>query len=106
MLAITVGRKYCLTRLCFIFLERSLRGSFLDNLDIVDNYPFMKNCVIKLIRDIRRKYPGIIVVNRGFTIVEDIAPYVDAVLFEDFGTYYDFSKNSTLSGVLTTMCGW
>ncbi len=78
-------------------LGKGFKGIFLDNLDMVDNYPFMKNCVRKIIRDIRRKYPSIIiVVNRGFAIVEDIAPYVDAVLFEDFGTYYDFSKKQYL----------
>ena len=78
-------------------LGKGFKGVFLDNLDMVDNYPFMKNCVIKLVKDIRKKYPNvIIVVNRGFTIVEDIAPYVDAVLFEDFGTFYDFSKKQYL----------
>jgi len=78
-------------------LGKGFKGVFLDNLDMVDNYPFMKNCVIGLIRSIREKYPNIIiVVNRGYTIVEDIAPYVDAVLFESFGTYYDFSKKQYL----------
>jgi len=78
-------------------LGKGFKGIFLDNLDMVDDYPFMKNCVIKLVKDIRKKHPNvIIVVNRGFAIVEDIAPYVDAVLFEDFGTYYDFSKKQYL----------
>ncbi len=73
-------------------LERGFKGVFLDNLDIVDKYPFMRNCVVGLVKDIRGKYPNIvIVVNRGFSIIEEIAPFIDAILFENFGTYYDFN---------------
>lgn len=78
-------------------LEKGFSGVFLDNLDMVDVYPWMKECLILLIKEIRSRYPGIIiVVNRGFTIIDDIAPYIDAVLFECFGTYYDFKTGKYL----------
>ncbi|MCD6521951.1 endo alpha-1,4 polygalactosaminidase [Candidatus Calescamantes bacterium] len=76
-------------------LQKGADGVFLDNLDTVDIYPTIKQGFITLIREIRRKFPQIfIVVNRGFTIVEEIAPYIDGVLFECFTTHYDFLTKS------------
>ncbi|WP_456365037.1 endo alpha-1,4 polygalactosaminidase [Thermococcus sp.] len=73
-------------------LSRGFTGVFLDNVDYVDRYPKKKTAMVELIREIRERYPGItIIVNRGFSIKEEIAPYVDYVLFEDFITYYNFS---------------
>ena len=78
-------------------LDKGFRGVFLDNLDMVDRYPWMKNGIINLVKTIRQEYPNvIIIVNRGFTIIDSIAPYIDAVLFECFGTYYDFSSKKYL----------
>ncbi|WP_297506045.1 endo alpha-1,4 polygalactosaminidase [Thermococcus sp.] len=73
-------------------LSRGFEGVFLDNVDYVDRYPKKKTAMVELIRAIRERYPGItIIVNRGFSIKEEIAPYIDYVLFEDFITYYNFS---------------
>ncbi len=78
-------------------MNRGFDGVFLDNLDIVDLYPWMKDCVINLVKKIREENPSIVmIVNRGFSIAREIAPYIDAILFEDFGTYYDFEKNKYL----------
>jgi len=74
-------------------LSRGFNGIFLDNLDYVDVYPGKKGAMISLIRAIRERYPGIvIIVNRGFSIANEIAPYVNYILFEDFVTYYNFSS--------------
>jgi len=71
---------------------RGFSGVFFDNLDIVDDYPDFKHGIIKIIKEVKRQYKGfIIVVNRGFSILYEIAPYIDALLFECFGTYYDFT---------------
>jgi len=49
--------------------------------------------MVELVRSIREHYPNItIIVNRGFSIVRDITPYIDYLLFEDFVTYYDFDS--------------
>ncbi|MDV3104295.1 hypothetical protein [Thermococcus waiotapuensis] len=73
-------------------LSRGFEGVILDNLDYVDKYPEKKTAMVELIRRIRELYPGItIIINRGFSIKDEIAPYINYVLFEDFITYYDFS---------------
>ena len=73
-------------------LSRGFDGVFLDNVDYVEVYPEKKRAMVNLIRAIRERYPGIvIIVNRGFSIKDEVAPYIDYVLFEDFVTYYDFS---------------
>ncbi len=72
-------------------LGKGFSGVFLDNLDMVDAYPFMRGGVVELVRKIRQEHPDIvIVVNRGFSVLSDIAQYIDALLFECFGTTYDF----------------
>jgi len=74
-------------------LSRGFNGIFLDNLDYVELYPDKKEAMVDLVRAIRRRYPGVtIAVNRGFSIIEEVAPYVDYVLFEDFVTHYNFSS--------------
>jgi len=73
-------------------LSRGFSGVFLDNVDYVEMYPEKRTAMIDLIKTIRERYPGmVIIVNRGFSIKREIAPYVDYVLFEDFITYYNFS---------------
>ncbi|NJE03042.1 hypothetical protein E3E27_02640 [Thermococcus sp. MV11] len=73
-------------------LSQGFDGVFLDNLDYVDLYPEKKDAMVNLVRAIRERYPDItIIANRGFSIAEEIAPYVDYVLLEDFVTYYNFS---------------
>ena len=73
-------------------LSRGFDGVFLDNVDYVDLYPEKKRAMVNLIRTIRERYPRmVIIVNRGFSIKDEVALYVDYVLFEDFVTYYDFS---------------
>ncbi|ALM74349.1 endo alpha-1,4 polygalactosaminidase [Thermococcus barophilus] len=75
-------------------LSKGFDGVFLDNLDYVDKYPEKREAMVELIKAIREKYPDIVIVaNRGFSIAEEITPYVDYILFEDFITYYDFNGN-------------
>ena len=70
--------------------SRGFKGFMLDNLDIVDRYPRMKSCIAGLVEHARRLYPHAkIMVNRGFTILDDIARFIDYLLFEDFPSYYD-----------------
>ncbi|MEB3774294.1 MAG: cellulase family glycosylhydrolase [Desulfurococcales archaeon] len=73
-------------------LGKGFTGVFFDNLDQVDAYPEITDGVIGLIQEVRDRYPNLtVIVNRGFTIIEDIAPYIDGVLFEAYGSYYDYS---------------
>ncbi len=78
-------------------LSRGFQGLFLDNLDVVDEYPWMARCVTALVEHLRETHPSaLIVVNRGFSIIDGVAPYINAVLVEDFPTYY----NATLGEYL------
>jgi uncharacterized protein (TIGR01370 family) len=72
-------------------LEHGYDGVFLDTVDTVDAFPDTIPGMIALIEGLREAYPdALLVQNRGFTIVEDTAPFVDAVMFEDVSTTYDF----------------
>ena len=76
---------------------KGFSGFFLDNLDMVDAYPWMKPCVVGLVAALRNEYPGaVIIVNRGFTVLDEVSGYIDGVLFEDFATYYDFNQKKYL----------
>ena len=85
-------RSIILNRAIPYILSRGFDGVFLDNVDYVDVYPTKKEAMVELIRAIREHYPRMtIIVNRGFSIKEEIAPYVDYFLLEDFVSYYNFS---------------
>jgi uncharacterized protein (TIGR01370 family) len=74
------------------FINMGFDGIFLATIDSAI-YTNQKEGIIKLIKDIREEYPNILIIqNRGFEVVDKTAPYIDAVLFEDFSTYYDFKE--------------
>ena len=73
----------------------SISGVFLDTVDTSDIYTDTRSGMISLIRKIRNQYPGYFIVqNRGFNLIEDTAGVIDAVLFENFSTYYSFDESS------------
>lgn len=65
-------------------------GLCMDMLDTVDNYPRLKPGMIRLVKEIRQKYPGLLLVpNRGFAVLPEILPYIDAFKYEDLSSGYD-----------------
>ena len=51
--------------------------------------------LLKIIEDVREHFPSIIIgLNRGFQIIPYVHEEINFVLYEDFGTYYDFSESS------------
>ncbi len=73
--------------------SRGYTGFMLDNLDVADEYPRMKRCIAGLVALARRLYPRAkIMVNRGFSLLDETAPLIDYLLFEDFPSYYDASR--------------
>jgi hypothetical protein len=53
--------------------------------------------MISLIEGLRAAYPdALLVQNRGFEIAEEVAGSIDAVMFEDLSTSYDFDTLSYL----------
>jgi len=70
--------------------EQGVDGLFLDTLDTVDAFPKTKQGMVGLVRSIRKAYPDIpIVANRGFSILDGMAPFIDGVLFEAFTTRFN-----------------
>jgi len=65
-------------------------GLCMDMLDTVDDHPGLKPGMIELVREIRKKYPELLLVpNRGFAVLPEILPYIDAFKYEDLSSEYD-----------------
>jgi uncharacterized protein (TIGR01370 family) len=75
-------------------LDYGFQGVFLDTVDTaIDVAPATEPGMIELIRGLRSAYPdALLVQNRGFDIAEQVAPSIDAVMFEDLSTSYDFKR--------------
>lgn len=70
-------------------------GLFLDTLDTVDLYPQTKPGMVQIVQGLRQQHPeAIIVQNRGFAVLTQTAPWIDALMFEDFSTHYSFDRQS------------
>jgi len=70
-------------------------GLMMDLVDVVDQYEGypneneMRQGMIKLIKEIREKYPNLLLVpNRGFGILLEMAQYIDAFKFEEMTGAY------------------
>ncbi len=78
--------------------KQGVAGIFMDTIDNADLKPEFHYAMIELIKEIRDSFPNMkFVANRGFSILEDIAPYIDGMMWEDFSTGgYDFKNNRYL----------
>lgn len=73
-------------------------GFFLDTLDTVDLFPQTKPGMIRIVKRLRERFPdAVIVQNRGFAVLPETAHLIDAVMFEDYSTTFDFDKQTYLS---------
>jgi uncharacterized protein (TIGR01370 family) len=86
-------REFILDKRISHLLNKGFDGVFLDTVDVVDVYPNMKKDMVDLIAKIRERYPDIVIIqNRGFSVIDETAKYVDGVLFECFTTRYDWKS--------------
>jgi uncharacterized protein (TIGR01370 family) len=86
-------RRYFLDRAYKMREEYGVDGFFLDTVDTSELYKESNAGMISLIRELRAQNPdSIIVLNRGFHTVEELAPDVDGVMFESFTASYDFEN--------------
>jgi uncharacterized protein (TIGR01370 family) len=82
-----------LNKIIPMILEKGFDGLFLDTIDVVDLYSQFKDDMVSLIKEIRAKYPNLILIqNRGFSVIDETAKYVDGVMFECFTTHYNWSS--------------
>ena len=76
-------------------ISMGFEGVMFDDIDVVEQYPWETQPMIKIISIIHNDFPNLIIgVNRGFEIVNNISNYIKFVLYEDFGTFYNFTSNS------------
>ncbi|HEX7597361.1 MAG TPA: sugar-binding protein, partial [Polyangia bacterium] len=74
-------------------IRQGFDGVFLDTVDTVDVYSKTKPGMIALIHQLRTAYPqALLVMNRGFSVVDQVKSDVDAVMFEDLSTTYNFES--------------
>lgn len=74
-------------------LNMGADGLFLDTVDSVDVDSNTLGGMVSLIKRLRAEFPKAkLVVNRGFSVLEYIAPYIDGLMFESFNTTWDFVK--------------
>lgn len=72
------------------YVAKGYDGVFLDMVDAVDDYPQTVPGMIKLIQNLREDYLDILIVqNRGFTVMDEVASDINAVMFENLSTEYD-----------------
>jgi len=72
-------------------LDMGYDGIFMDTIDTVYVFPETTQGMIDLIHALRSTYPDMLMVqNRGFDVAEQVAADIDAVMFEDASTTYDF----------------
>lgn len=76
-----------------ILNQNAYDGVVLDMLDTVDIYPETESGMISLIKEMRDQYPDLLIVpNRGFAILNEIYPYIDAFKYEEMCSRYSFKK--------------
>jgi len=76
-----------------VLVDKNCDGIFLDTVDTAQLYCESRNGMIKLIKELRDTYPkAIIIQNRGFTVIEDSAKYVDGLMYEAFSVHFNFVK--------------
>ncbi len=73
-------------------------GLFLDTVDSQDLFPELRASMAALVAAIRAAYPSaVLVVNRGFAILDHIAGDIDGVMFECFSTCHRAGHYATWS---------
>ncbi len=76
-------------------IREGFNGVMFDDLDVVEQYPWEYKSFVDIISNVSLAFPkAIIGVNRGFMLFPSISKFVNFVLYEDFGSFYNFSSGS------------
>ena len=69
-------------------------GLFLDTVDSVDVDAATAGGMVSLIKRLHEEFPDAkLVANRGFTVLDYVAKYIQGIMFESFNTTWDFVGN-------------
>lgn len=75
--------------------EYGVDGFFLDTVETFTLYTENRKPMVQLVERLRKEYPdAIIVINRGWDLLPDLAGTVDGMMYESFTLSYDFSTKS------------
>lgn len=73
--------------------EKNYDGFFLDTVDTAVSFPQTKDAMVDFIKKIRETFPELILIqNRGFQLLPYTGDFIDAVLWEDFASGYNFQS--------------
>ncbi len=69
-------------------LERGFAGLFLDTIDVQELFPATRPGVAQLVQRLRASFPNaLLAANRGFSILPQILPALDVIIFEAFTSH-------------------
>lgn len=96
-------RKYFINTLVPRVLDKDFDGIMLDTIDTVlyleeehpEEFKGMREAAIQFIIELRQAYPNTkLMLNRGFPILQEVAPYIDYLLAESIRVEYNFDNNT------------
>ncbi|MGC8593936.1 MAG: hypothetical protein ACP5LF_06595 [Nitrososphaeria archaeon] len=68
-------------------MKKGFQGVLFDDIDVAEQYPSVSHGIITIIKDVRQLYPAAVIgVNRGFVIFQNVSPYINFIMYEDYGT--------------------
>lgn len=71
---------------------KGFNGLFFDTVDTAGAYPRIAPGMAALIKAIRGKYPDkVLVMNRGFAVLDEVAPSLDGVMYESLNSTIDWT---------------
>ncbi len=69
-------------------LRASYDGVFLDTLDTAEQFPQLHQGTVALVLAIRRAWQdAVVIINRGFCVLDRVEPAIDGLVFEAFTSY-------------------
>jgi hypothetical protein len=69
-------------------MQRGFAGLFLDTIDVQDLFPATRPGVVQMVQRLHACFPTLLLAaNRGFSVLPQIMPALDAVVFEAFTTH-------------------
>jgi len=87
-------RKLILNRVIPKILSKGFHGLFLDNIDVAELYPKTASGVVRLVREIKSRYPSIILIaNNGLCVMSKIWKNLDGLVKEDVSSTYDWNAD-------------
>ncbi len=77
-----------------VFMDTLDTAEYLESLDPI-KYAGVSEAMVELVRQIHERYPQLFLLsNNGFSLLEEIAPYLSGLIVEDINMMVDFENDS------------